>query len=158
MRLVPQPEIVNYRYDRGYWQVIFRGSINSDDFNRNDQALICFEGPGNSLNRGRTVAEWRKRAYSRQVAIDSTQVAVTAANGKGKRRSGSPRGRGKADSDDDSVLSYSSNDSAADSPHSGEDLEQYDGHDIPQSQEEIVLASMTKSRTRDLKKPKRLLD
>lgn len=74
--LPSQPPIVNYRFDRGYWelvlpktQVVVRDK--SQTIYEVEANLVSIEGSGSGLRKGKRKTESVKRAFSRQMAKDS---------------------------------------------------------------------------------------
>jgi hypothetical protein len=69
--------IVNYRYNRGYWEIVSPStSVLVSDHNTGktlyfkDSINLAIEGSGGALRKGKRKSESIKRAHTRQVAKD----------------------------------------------------------------------------------------
>jgi hypothetical protein len=70
--------ILNYRFDRGYWELVFaksnvivRDTKSSNVVFKREANMLAIEGSGSGLRRGKRKTESIKRAFSRQIARDS---------------------------------------------------------------------------------------
>lgn len=80
--------IVNYRYDRGYWEVVVPQttimitdkSTGTTIFFR-DSVDVSIEGSGGPLRKGKRKSESIKRAHSRQVAKDTRYAEPNSEGG-----------------------------------------------------------------------------
>lgn len=161
LRVVAQPEIKNFRYDRRYWQIVFSGSLNDPIFDKEASALACIEGYGLELHRGRLRGDWTKRAYSHQVAYDAKNVATSRALAQKTTRVRRPRATSDDEEyGDDADSSFSSDEE--DNEDSGRvSLSEHDSDAEPgtsKTREEEAVASLTRTRTRELKRPRWLDD
>ena len=81
LEVSPNSAIVNYRFDRGYWEIVLPSTSvmitdkasGTTTFFR-ESVDVSFEGSGGGLRKGKRKSESIKRAHSRQVAKDTRYV------------------------------------------------------------------------------------
>ena len=78
VEIAENSSIVNYRFDRGYWEVVLpTTSVMVSDKNTGttvffaDSVNVSVEGSGSSLRKGKRKSESIQRAHTRQVAKDT---------------------------------------------------------------------------------------
>ncbi len=81
LQLPGDAPIVNYRFDRGYWELVFqksnvivRDNKTSNIVFKQEANMLAIEGCGGGLRRGKRKTESIKRAFSRQIARDSRKI------------------------------------------------------------------------------------